>query len=391
MAPNDEHENEAIALISGSDQPQPETTSTARQVLVIEDTESVREIISETLRFQGFDVVEAEDGEFGVQLARHHNPDLILCDVNMPNMDGYDTLSLLKSHNETAAIPFIFLTGASDREFHRKGMELGADDYLTKPFTTEELVASVNTRLQKQEVTKRTVEKKLDELRGNIRIALPHELRTPLNGIIGLSSMMMEDYDSFGPQEVLENATHIHKASMRLHRLIENFLLCAQLDLAKSDPHKLADLGLSGSMDGTPSIYEIAQTRAREAGRDNDLSIEVKEARFRISAEHFNKALYEIVDNAFKFSDPGTPITITTSELAGQTRLTVSNCGRGMTQDQIDAVGVHMQFERQVYEQQGAGLGLGLVRKLLEFLNGTLHIKSVPGQTTHVTISLPNE
>src|SRR5712691_8267690 len=161
------------------------TGNAAKKVLVIDDTQEIRMIITESLNLYGFTTLTAEDGMSGIKMAQEHQPDLIICDINMPNLDGYGTLTALRENEATATIPFIFLSGAADKLNMRRGMELGADDYLTKPFTHKELMAAVNTRLEKQAELQRHSDKKLDELRGNITLALPHELRTPLNGILG--------------------------------------------------------------------------------------------------------------------------------------------------------------------------------------------------------------
>jgi two-component system sensor histidine kinase/response regulator len=162
--------------------------SSAKKILIIEDTPEIRHLVSETLRSRGFRTVAAEDGLRGVELAVIELPDLILCDVQMPNLDGHGTLTALREQPATEAIPFIFLTGLSDRPNVRYGMDLGADDYLTKPFTVEELLGAVQTRLAKQELLSRRSEAKLEELRENIAYALPHELMTPLNGILGFTT-----------------------------------------------------------------------------------------------------------------------------------------------------------------------------------------------------------
>lgn len=119
-------------------------------ILVIEDQAKILENTLETLEMEGFEVLGAPNGMAGVQLARAYHPDLILCDIMMPGMDGYTVLLELQNDPATATIPFIFLTARGDRESQRQGMELGADDYVTKPFTTSELLAAVATRLQKQ-------------------------------------------------------------------------------------------------------------------------------------------------------------------------------------------------------------------------------------------------
>src|SRR5437773_256158 len=173
-----------------------------KKVLIIDDTDEIRMLISESLKLYGFETLVAADGEQGIKTAKQELPDLIICDIRMPKVDGYATLTALRDAETTATIPFIFLSGASEKIDMRRGMELGADDYLTKPFTHKELMAAVNARLDKQAELQRQSDKKLDELRGNITMALPHELRTPLNGIMGLANILIEDHGKLPPEEV---------------------------------------------------------------------------------------------------------------------------------------------------------------------------------------------
>lgn len=121
-----------------------------KTILVIEDENAIRSNIVKMLSHSGFQAVPAENGVKGVHLARSLMPDLILCDILMPEMDGYGVLSSLRQSDDTVTIPFIFLTAKADRLDHRQGMNLGADDYLTKPFSVQELLAAVNARLEKQ-------------------------------------------------------------------------------------------------------------------------------------------------------------------------------------------------------------------------------------------------
>lgn len=121
-----------------------------KRILVIEDTPSVREEIVTILNFEGFETLEAENGLIGIQLARKHLPDLIICDIMMPKLDGYKVLAELRKDSATALIPFIFLTAKVSKEDIRQGMNIGADDYLTKPFTAEELITAIKTRLERQ-------------------------------------------------------------------------------------------------------------------------------------------------------------------------------------------------------------------------------------------------
>src|SRR5258708_29636875 len=140
-------------------------------------------MIQLALRQRGYDVIEAQNGPDGIEKARTQLPDLILCDVNMGKVDGYLTLAALRTEAPTAAIPFILMTGLADNAGMRHGMELGADDYLPKPFTIDALYAAVETRLKKGQQLRDEAEKKLSDLRDNISITLPHELLTTLHRI----------------------------------------------------------------------------------------------------------------------------------------------------------------------------------------------------------------
>lgn len=133
----------------------------------------------ELLETEGFGVLQASNGLAGLTLARENRPDVILCDIMMPDLDGYEVLASLRQEPSTASVPFVFLTAKADRSDMRQGMNLGADDYLVKPFTRAELLSAITTRLSKDATTRRAAQASLDELRGSIALAIPHELRTP--------------------------------------------------------------------------------------------------------------------------------------------------------------------------------------------------------------------
>ena len=121
-------------------------------ILVIEDEQAIRRNIAEMLSFEGYATLEAENGRVGVETVLQHVPDLVICDVMMPELDGFGVIRELQVDLSTAMIPFIFLTARVDRQSMRYGMELGADDYITKPFTPDELVGAVRTRFRKHAV-----------------------------------------------------------------------------------------------------------------------------------------------------------------------------------------------------------------------------------------------
>jgi CRP-like cAMP-binding protein len=133
-------------------------------ILLIEDNEDIRESTVEILELAGYNVFKADNGKTGVELAQQHQPDLILCDIMMPELDGYGVLFMLNKNPKTSAIPFIFLTAKAERPDMRKGMEMGADDYLTKPFDDIELLNAIETRLQKKEKQQAFYSKSLESL-----------------------------------------------------------------------------------------------------------------------------------------------------------------------------------------------------------------------------------
>jgi len=122
-----------------------------KKILIIEDNEDIRESSMEILELAGYEVLQAENGKIGVELAQQHLPDMILCDIMMPELDGYGVLYLLSKNQNTENIPFIFLTAKAERADMRKGMEMGADDYLTKPFDDMELLNTIESRFYKKQ------------------------------------------------------------------------------------------------------------------------------------------------------------------------------------------------------------------------------------------------
>ncbi len=133
-----------------------------KKILVIEDNQDVRENTADILELEGFEVTTAENGKIGVELATQLLPDVIVCDIMMPFLDGYEVLEELNKNPQTSSIPFIFLTAKTERTDLRKGMNLGADDYLTKPFTEEELLEAIESRLKKYDFLKEEFSRSID-------------------------------------------------------------------------------------------------------------------------------------------------------------------------------------------------------------------------------------
>ena len=359
------------------------------KILVIEDEESLRENLLERLTAENFDTISAENGLDGVLLAREHRPDLIICDVMMPELDGYGVLSLLRGDQITATIPFIFLTAKADKVDLRQGMELGADDYLTKPFTKAELLGAIAARLKNKAAVEQHSDKKLESLRRSITDALPQELLNPLNEILGCAGMLVENYGSVKPPEILSAAQKINTSAGRLHRIIENFMMYAQIELLAADPEEVKALRNSYKFNRSEIIVEVSSRKAKQHHREADLIVEVANINIRIAEQDLKKIVEEIIDNAFKFSEVGTPVYVQSNTEKDIFSLYITNYGHQMTREQIASIGACIQFERKFYEQQGLGLGLIIAKRLTELYGGTLTIQSGLNSRTTVGVTLP--
>ncbi|HSF73750.1 MAG TPA: response regulator [Microcoleus sp.] len=359
------------------------------KILVIEDEEAIRENILELLEAEKFEGIGAINGKVGIKLAIEKIPDLILCDMMMPEVDGYGVIKALRSEPLTATIPFIFLTAKADKVDVRTGMELGADDYITKPCTPQELLKAIAIRLEKQKTISRQSQKTLDELRTNISMSLPHELRTPLNAILGFSELILSEYQVLEESDILEMIGQIQTSGHRLYRLIQNFLLYAELEIAATNPELLKEMRNSEFSCVKSLLSQKARQQAKHANRTDDLQLNLQDASVAMDSVRLAKIVEELLDNAFKFSLEGTPVLLSTFVENQTFILSVKDQGRGMTTDQIAQLEAYRQFDRKLYQQAGLGLGLAIVQRLVELHGGEFKIESLPQQETIVYVSLP--
>ncbi len=358
------------------------------KILVIEDVPSLRRDIIEMLGFEGYEAEGAENGSIGVEKALSFQPDLIICDIMMPGLDGHGVLEALHKQ-EWTDFAFMFLTARADREEMRHGMEQGAEDYLTKPFTASELLTAVRVQLEK--LKKRRAEKKesVDTLARNIIFSLPHELRTPLNVIMGYSDLIITADQTLPMARIVEYAQQINLSAMRLYRLFENFLAYAQTILIASNPEQINALRLGVTYLPMAIIERAAIARVpHERLADLHLALSDVEA-VGISEDHFRRIIEELIDNAFKFSESNTAVIVSAHPHERGYQIIIEDHGRGMTAKQIASIGAYMQFDRIIYEQQGTGLGLAIAKRLIELYNGTFSIESELGNGTRVILTLP--
>jgi signal transduction histidine kinase len=341
------------------------------------------------LSFENYQVITASNGREGLELALKHLPDLIVSDIMMPELDGYGLLLTLREHKSTMLIPFIFLTSRTEYTDLRRGMSYGADDYLVKPFNPKDLLDAVRIRLERQAEANRRTEQQINALRNSVVTMMPHELRTPLTGIMGYVDLLLNDFENFDSEEVLRMLQSIQKSSSRLYRLVQNYLLFAQLEIIGLAPEKLALITQYQGMrtaDPIKVLTQIAHAKAAQYDREADLSVQVEPGNPHILTEDLQKVAEELVDNAFKFSWQGTPVVIKGQAEQGSYRIYISDQGRGMQLDDLKKIGGMIQFDRHIQEQQGSGLGLIIARRLTEIYGGEFFIESEPQKGTVVCL-----
>lgn len=360
-----------------------------KTVLVIDDDTFVRESIVDLLEIEGFCALGAESGARGLKLATENRPDVILCDVQMPDIDGYEVLTSLRQNRLTNSIPFIFLTARVAKTDQRYGMNLGADDYLTKPCSTEELLEAINSRLAKQSIAQCQMHQELESLRSSITLALPHELRTPLTGILTSVELLRLLADSPTPADLLEIADTIQNSSQKLYRLIQNYLLYAKLEVAARDPILLEGLQATETYQPDVIVKNTAFQIAERYDRETDLQLRLQGVPVTCASSDLEKVVSELVDNAFKFSTDGSPVQIETHSDGMHYCINITDQGRGMSADQIGLLGAYMQFDRRIYEQHGIGLGFAIAKRLVELCGGRLSLSSLPNCYTTVSVVLP--
>lgn len=361
------------------------------KILIIDDADYILEGTSALLKLEGFEIYTSLTGAEGLRIAEQNKPDLIICDISMPEMDGFQVLKHIRSNNSTRFIPFIFLTAFTDRSQIRTGMLLGADDYLFKPFSRDELLMSISAQLKKHLLIAEHYQKKAQELRAGIIKSLPHEFRTALNQISGLAYYLKSNSDKISTNEVDEIAGEIIQSTARLSKITENYLTLTTLDLISYDPEKRQSLRKYFTDEPCGFVVDMAEGIATSFNRQNDLEIIsiVPNIKIEVAGENFHKIIYELIENAFKFSTPQSRVTISMYLDNSFLFFEICDKGRGMSEDQISKIGEYIQFERELYEQQGLGFGLTIASKLVLLHGGIFEIISNQDSGILIKFSLP--
>jgi signal transduction histidine kinase len=391
-------------------------------IFIVDDMPANLGILDEFLSHHGFEVLIAQDGKSALAKVEKAQPHLILLDILMPELDGFETCRRFKANPATHDIPIIFMTALTDTVDKVKGFELGAVDYITKPFEQEEVLARIkthlrisqlqqqlqiqNTQLQEKnnqlDLLTRHLSQRTEELRlANTELAraarlkdeflanMSHELRTPLNAILGMSEVLQEGI--YGPLNV-QQAKSVHtieESGRHLLVLINDILELAKIEAGKI---KLDLIPVSANWVGESClrlVKELAhkkQVKLQAAFDPNPLTIQADE-------RYLKQILLNLLGNAIKFTPTGGTVRL---EIKGDTEqqvvnLSVADTGIGITAEnmpylfkpfvQIDG-GLNRQHE-------GTGLGLALVYRLVKMHGGSISVTSNSGQGSCFTVSLP--
>jgi two-component system, sensor histidine kinase and response regulator len=357
------------------------------RVLIIEDDAVTRRQLAQLFRFEDFDVAEAESGAAGIAAALSAAPDLVICDIMMPGMDGFGVLESLRGNHHTALTPFIFLTAKAGGKDVRQGMSEGADDYITKPFDPEALLASARQRLARRRMQIQEAERRASDTGMLAAAALPREMEGCLAHLETLSDALAAKFE--GDRTAQEMGEAIKADLGRLRILSQRLRLYGDL------PNLYARRFVASGGAAARSSVAILAARARETaghwGRSSDIHVSAVDGAIPLPDDCLSAVVGELVDNACKFSPAATPITIEARLETAYWDLVVADRGCGMLARQIQEIGAFKQFWSGAERPRGLGIGLVLVETLVRLQGGEVHIESEPGAGTRVDVMVPLE
>lgn len=356
------------------------------KILVIEDQPEIRDTLRDMLELNGHQVFAAEDGEQGLRLATEHAPDFIFCDVAMPRLDGYGVLEAVRRLPSVRDTPFVFLTAKVEREDQRVGMTLGADDYITKPFSERDILGAIEARIARQRPLRERADALLDYRRGEIQAPWSHELLTPLNAVLGALELLEAEADTISRADLREMLALIRAGAESQQKLAQKLIRFFELE------QRL----LSPAPDPAPRVrvdFVIAAGASRAAAetrREADLALDLAPGEVALAEDHLGRAIYEIASNAFYFSPPRSPVSVRGRIVDGAYRVELRDEGPGLTPEQCASFGAFRQFNRGKREQPGLGLGLAIAQATARLAGGSLVLQPVsPGPGLLVTLTLP--
>jgi signal transduction histidine kinase len=363
-------------------------------ILVVDDDQVTRSLMRATLEAAEFTVIEAGDGEEALRLCETRRPDLLIVDVMMPGMDGFELCRELRQRPDWAYVPILMATGLEDIASITKAYEAGATDFIAKPIQWLVLSQRVRYMLRASEAQERLVAsmqaaEAANRAKTEFLANMSHELRTPLNAIIGFSQLMRDRL--FGPlaDKYHEYSAIIGDSATHLLAIINNVL-----DLAKAESNRLELTTEQVDVSQLVKLCnEMLEHQIRASRIDYAVEVEDSPSAIHADAAKLRQILINLLSNAFKFTPAGGKVTLTiTRDPATTLVIRVEDTGIGIAPDEMSIVltpfgqvdsGLARKYE-------GVGLGLPLTKSLVELHGGTMGIDSEPGLGTVVTVRLPS-
>jgi two-component system, sensor histidine kinase and response regulator len=355
----------------------------SKRILVVEDEKDIRDSLKTILELNDYEVETAENGQIGLKKVIDRKPDLILCDVMMPVLDGFGLLEQLRS--KSIETPLIFLTAKAQYNDLRTGMNLGADDYIFKPFKSAELLQSIERRLERKDQLEHHLKSLINSLEQTIILMVGHEFKTPMHGILSFTNLIKQKANDLANDEIEDFCNYLERSSNRLQQTFSKIKVYYDLKLSG-----IAPMSDRSKVRLDLLIQHIANQVGAEHQREACLILTpMQPLEINISVELFSIALYELIDNAFKFSDKDSTVTINllsglngvSIEILDQGKL----CKASELNVQSGAIG---QIKRSKFEQQGLGIGLALAMLIVNSQNGQIFFDDIKPQGIRTEISL---
>lgn len=346
------------------------------KILIVDDAIDTVELLKKRFHSEGYDTAEAYDGEEALKRVDEYSPDLIVLDVMMPKIDGYEVCHRLKTDENRKYIPVLMLTAKGEIESKVKGLEIGADDYLAKPFDYKELSARVKSLLTIKSAREKLVEEEKSVALDKMMDEVAHEIRNPLVSIGGFSKRVYDRLPENDPnKKYLEMIMdEVSKLENMVKLLIElkTMTVCY---LGNTDINEVITEALASYEDEFASNGIVVKTRLL----NNLPFISGDKEQLKIAVSNLIKNSIEAMQESPKI------LTITTSVSDGRMIIEVSDTGKGIPKDKLKSI-FHPFYTSKIY---GPGLGLTFTLKIVQQHGGTISVESEPGKGTTFTIRLP--
>jgi len=346
------------------------------RILIVDDAVDAVELLKKRLRFEGYDTAEAYDGEEALKQVAEYNPDLIILDVMMPKLDGYEVCQRLKSNENTKYIPILMLTAKSEIEDKVKGLDIGADHYLAKPFNYKELSAKVRSLVAVKAAREKLVEEEKSKALERMMEEVEHEIRNPLTSIGGFARRVYNRLPQGDPNK--KYMEMIINDVARLEDMIKELLELETTAISYRELTNINDV----IMEALKSFNQDLEDRGIEARTELGDNLPL----ISIDQEQMKMALANLVENSIEAMQNKLKILKITSRISdGRMEIQVSDTGKGIPKDKIKNI-----FDPFFTSKtRGPGVGLTFTLKIIQEHRGTVSVESEPGKGTIFTIRLP--